>query len=54
MLFILESACTAARVPITAQASTLSMEDAALSHMVDWIDNTKGKKPSGFGSESAN
>jgi hypothetical protein len=35
MLFIFGSASTAARVPTTAQASALSMEEAALSHMVE-------------------
>ena len=41
---MLGSASTAARVPTAAQASRPSREDAALSHMMDCMDNTKEKK----------
>jgi hypothetical protein len=53
---MLGSASTAARVPTTAQTSRPSREDvAALSHMMDCMDNTKEKKrPLALGRRSAN
>ncbi len=41
MLFIFVSASTAARVPTTAQASTPSRDDAAVSHIVTPTSSAK-------------